>query len=171
MGSLTVVNLPTARMSQLHQASETQEHLPTFDACTIHGWRPSSMTRSTHFATCSLGTTYRTSELRIYEWAQPRDQTCPSPTLLSNMSVPDVEDLYSVIIHSIADAFIVVCPPSSGEDNKAHVRVAMPDGNVVSNKIAFGEGMQWQSVNKLLMCPFAGSLLVVTATSIMVFDL
>ena len=89
------------------------------------------------------------------------------------MTIPSAEDLHDVMVHRIAgDTFTVICSPDLDEDNKIHVRVATPNHDVASNKIALCEGMQWRrATDKLVMCPFSGTLLAVTDTSVMVFDL
>lgn len=116
-------------------------------------------------------------DLRIYEWAQPKDQPTPvsaypPPTVIANMSVPYIEGLDYANVHRITgNTFLVVCSPGPDQFDKIHVRVVRPDSNVVSSEMTLCEGMRWQSTDKLLMWPYAGRILAVMDSSILIFDL
>jgi hypothetical protein len=115
-------------------------------------------------------------DLCIYEWAQPKDQRSPvsaypRPAIIANVGVPDIGGFDYASVHRIGNTFLVVCSPGPDRFDKIHVRVHVvrPDDNIVSNGMTLCEGMQ--STDKLLMCPYAGRILVVTNSSILIFDL
>lgn len=97
-----------------------------------------------------------------------------SPKLMANMTIPSVDHLDSIIIHRLERYFLAICPPDI-EKGHPDIQIRVTggrEGGVRSGTMRLCDELarEWTPKCKLMMCPFRGSLVATTETSIMVFD-